>query len=424
MVFFDYNEVLTGKQIRLIKFVERIKGHPTHSDCLHVKIITANLPNDEAPTDEASEPYLALSYVWGYDGVDNPEILIDGKSVKVTPNLKAALVYLEKSVDLPIWTDAICINQNDRTEKEQQVGQMRDVYASAARTLIWLGEGVSTTQTTMRHLSRIGFAAMQAGLAEMSAEDLRVWPDFSSYKDDIKLYDSKVKIKDDLEALYYMLSAEPGTLDPFPMSDVIAMSKLEWFGRVWVIQELAVSREYDFMCGHSIVPGDKFAAGITLSAFWVIHTARLAAQNESMRMQLDVNKRLNTEKLLEFMQQMDIDRDMYLEKHLDAESFADAEKRSNAEVQFYVERDLERQRQLAVQKPTYVNARATMTLWTRRKWQRDRPTLKQQLCRAFVSLSTAEGLNATNPRDRIFAFLGIASTSTQKDLFVCGFKRF
>ncbi len=39
-----------------------------------------------------------------------------------------------------IWIDAICINQDDINDKNQQVRMMRDIYGRASRTLIWLGD--------------------------------------------------------------------------------------------------------------------------------------------------------------------------------------------------------------------------------------------------------------------------------------------
>ncbi len=41
---------------------------------------------------------------------------------------------------LPVWIDAICINQNDVLEKNHQVAMMGEVYSGAAEVLVWLGE--------------------------------------------------------------------------------------------------------------------------------------------------------------------------------------------------------------------------------------------------------------------------------------------
>jgi hypothetical protein len=40
----------------------------------------------------------------------------------------------------PIWIDALCINQTDSTERDDQVRMMSDIYKTAYGVVIWLGE--------------------------------------------------------------------------------------------------------------------------------------------------------------------------------------------------------------------------------------------------------------------------------------------
>jgi hypothetical protein len=40
----------------------------------------------------------------------------------------------------------VCINQKDNEEKAQQVEMMGDIYSSASRTVIWLGESERVTR--------------------------------------------------------------------------------------------------------------------------------------------------------------------------------------------------------------------------------------------------------------------------------------
>jgi hypothetical protein len=83
--------------------------------------------------------YEAISYVW----VSEPgrEVLLcSEKRHKITPNLQSALQqlrYADKQRFL--WADAICIHQDDRTERSQQVMIMGEIYAGACCTLVWLG---------------------------------------------------------------------------------------------------------------------------------------------------------------------------------------------------------------------------------------------------------------------------------------------
>jgi hypothetical protein len=51
-----------------------------------------------------------------------------------------------------LWADAICINQDDIDERNQQVKQMGLVYQQANHTMIYLGEGTSETRAFLERL--------------------------------------------------------------------------------------------------------------------------------------------------------------------------------------------------------------------------------------------------------------------------------
>lgn len=99
------------------------------------KIIQCGLT--QAPL--ASKPYYCLSYTWSPDKPRH-QILINGASFQVGDNLWQFLRAARfRGLSLPLWIDAICINQTDREEKNRQVKRMRDIYGCSERTLIWLG---------------------------------------------------------------------------------------------------------------------------------------------------------------------------------------------------------------------------------------------------------------------------------------------
>jgi hypothetical protein len=91
--------------------------------------------------------YEALSYVWG-PPPESREILVDGKRFAIRENLWMALNHLrKKDKEVTLWTDAICINQDDLLEKNAQVAQMNLVYLGAKKVLIWLGEDKENIST-------------------------------------------------------------------------------------------------------------------------------------------------------------------------------------------------------------------------------------------------------------------------------------
>ncbi|KAF3348426.1 hypothetical protein VD0002_g9791 [Verticillium dahliae] len=89
--------------------------------------------------------YRALSYVWG-DPDETGVASVNGKSCRFTLNLIEALRQLRESMydhktleALPLWADAVCINQGDNDDKSREVPKMGRIYGSAAEVVIWLG---------------------------------------------------------------------------------------------------------------------------------------------------------------------------------------------------------------------------------------------------------------------------------------------
>jgi Heterokaryon incompatibility protein (HET) len=98
-------------------------------------------------------PFEALSYTWG-----NPKgfrsltpcksdfnatycIKIGKQNKTIGYNLSCALRSLRQESSIrTLWMDAICINQEDDQEKNEQVNKMARIFGRAVRVLAWLGE--------------------------------------------------------------------------------------------------------------------------------------------------------------------------------------------------------------------------------------------------------------------------------------------
>ncbi|KAI9642044.1 hypothetical protein NHQ30_009915 [Ciborinia camelliae] len=84
--------------------------------------------------------YEALSYAWG-DLPANKTITIDHTDYYVRDNLFAALEALQlRSRRRHLWVDAVCINQEDFDERNEQVALMSQIYAKADEVIVWLGK--------------------------------------------------------------------------------------------------------------------------------------------------------------------------------------------------------------------------------------------------------------------------------------------
>ncbi|KAF2877763.1 heterokaryon incompatibility, partial [Massariosphaeria phaeospora] len=110
------------------------------------------------------DQYFALSYAWG-DAKDRKPIAINGHERMVTVNLEAFLhewrngAVLEdrpEMYDTSFWIDAICINQEDMSERASQVNLMSKIYPSAKAAMCWLGQGSRSCEHGLEAIVRLG----------------------------------------------------------------------------------------------------------------------------------------------------------------------------------------------------------------------------------------------------------------------------
>ena len=170
--------------------------------------------------------YEALSYHWGDPG---NSVTIDiyasesfPKVLPVTPNLHSALERL-RLPDEPrvLWIDAICINQGDTSERNQQVSYMAEVYQKADHVCIWLGPADAQSDMALDFISRV-----------------------------INLNDFDRLVTDTTAARDW--------------AALTSLMKRKWFNRRWVIQEIALAREATLYCGGADVKWSDFAVAVSL----------------------------------------------------------------------------------------------------------------------------------------------------------------
>jgi Heterokaryon incompatibility protein (HET) len=181
--------------------------------------------------------YQALSYTWG-DASQTRPILLNDSLFRVTKNLEVALRHLQDEHEtLTLWIDALCINQNDDVEKSSQVQQMRTVYQTAALVIVWLGHSADHSGLVLTKLELAG---------QRASSYLGSAPSASMVKN-------------------FALSFTAGGEDTdFPLNAIESLLGRSWWQRIWVMQELAVSREALFVCGCKRVSGYYFARGLDM----------------------------------------------------------------------------------------------------------------------------------------------------------------
>jgi hypothetical protein len=55
-----------------------------------------------------------------------------------------------------LWIDAICINQDDLSERSREVGNMDSIYCNANQVLVWLGSSSQNSALALQTLCRLG----------------------------------------------------------------------------------------------------------------------------------------------------------------------------------------------------------------------------------------------------------------------------
>lgn len=159
--------------------------------------------------------YEALSYTWvDSDGDRSRDGTVfcepGGQRILVTRNCEDALKHLRlRHEPRFLWVDAISINQADIPERNRQVSMMPRIYHTASRVIVYLGG--ATTETN--------------------------------------------------EFLDFLKNGPLNIERAFERFIPIAKSILSrrWFKRLWILQEVALARAANIMCGDKIISWQKLA---------------------------------------------------------------------------------------------------------------------------------------------------------------------
>jgi hypothetical protein len=185
--------------------------------------------------------FIALSYCWGELKFKRP-LLCNGAILHVLSNLYSALQHLRRR-DRPewLWADAICINQRDVQERNSQVLLMRDIYSHARQTTVWLGDSSVNSYSAMALIPRLALVRKQ--IEEAGPEEHH-----------------RLIAK---AANGYIPNNLPPISDPGYRGIALLLHR-PWFSRVWIIQELAVSKLPIVQCGVSSVLWTELVRAVTL----------------------------------------------------------------------------------------------------------------------------------------------------------------
>jgi hypothetical protein len=193
----------------------------------------------------------ALNYRYGHPSIPYEEvskeaekthnILCSGSTILVTENLFEALYVfrrlimkefgtsldghpdfeappLPRPLSIYIWIDAICINQDDIFERNSQVMVMGRIYSLAQNVFCWIGKEDAFSKLGLHMLCQL----------------------FGKVQDDPSIQDQ----------WYRSLSDFFRGTNPRDWLAFFALFQRLWFGRAWIVQELVFASQLTMICGY------------------------------------------------------------------------------------------------------------------------------------------------------------------------------
>ena len=129
----------TPATIRVLKIL------PSSTDCqVQCQLVHRPLFSSRSVTRKSAvcRSYSCLSYTWG-DQSNPREILVNDNVLLVRENLWQFLHQARLSAIMDwLWIDAICIDQECIEERNDQVKLMAEIYRRAENVYVWLGQGI------------------------------------------------------------------------------------------------------------------------------------------------------------------------------------------------------------------------------------------------------------------------------------------
>lgn len=174
--------------------------------------------------------YEALSWCWG---TDEPEYVVmitekigwREKTYKknVRKQLALALKYLRHpDKGRTLWIDAICIDQDDPSERNHQVQMMSRIYTRAKEVCIWLGDGDLSSKRAI----------------DFIRDEIMELRNFDALCNDRKYTDQ--------------------------WKALMMLMQRDWFSRRWVVQEIALASKATIHCGPDSISWKEFAVAVEL----------------------------------------------------------------------------------------------------------------------------------------------------------------
>ncbi|KAI1455192.1 heterokaryon incompatibility protein-domain-containing protein [Annulohypoxylon moriforme] len=207
--------------------------------------------------------YQALSYAWGSLNTSG-SILIGGARKEITANLEKTLKHLRREKDdVVLWVDAVCIDQENMSERQAQVQIMRDIFSNATSVLAFLGDGWTHFTSNPRRGERQDEFQFYGDSRDKPYLDMFLKnPEHyrnAQLREAFGVFGIISIFAQHYPADYIKTLANLGDEVLHPLFEHFRMVLLSpWWSRIWTFQEIVVSRNTLVRHGDFIAPWKMF----------------------------------------------------------------------------------------------------------------------------------------------------------------------
>ncbi|ETS87763.1 hypothetical protein PFICI_01591 [Pestalotiopsis fici W106-1] len=238
-LFYRYNAIDKAKGAIRLLILKGGSGNDIKCELVHTTI------------DRNIIPYEAVSYTWGPEFAAE-SINVCGRRLPVTFHLSRILRDLRHAdEDRVLWVDAVCINQQDATEKGLQVAQMKDIFRSAKCVLLCICRSTDYTDLLMDSLAKL-----ESNLCDTQSYDSQ---DLNTSWRDVQKAIASQHVEPLSRHSEASLERQLKALASLQRQGLEYILNSPWFLRVWILQEVANGSSASVYCGRKYVSAATFA---------------------------------------------------------------------------------------------------------------------------------------------------------------------
>ena len=237
---------LKGDEIRILDVLPaRHSGAPYLQGHIRtIRLTTQHRPNWEC-----------VSYTWGAPIMDHDVIILDEGSdriigrVPITQRLHGCISHLRyENGSRSLWIDQICIDQRNITERGKQVQMMKQIYASAERALVWLGEPESEDDLARLEETIQALKSMTLSEEKLSDKIPELREEYPRMTSNRRSQLNLAQEKHDIKAFSHHAPSDmvPPAIQFEPnkwQKAAMGLFKSGWSTRAWIVQEFIVPAE-------------------------------------------------------------------------------------------------------------------------------------------------------------------------------------